>query len=191
MDKSPLTVWGELKKSLLGLWSLVVGLAVTGNQFFRHTVTVHYPRQTVDNLATFRGPLELVPSSGDPGRPHCIVCGICAQNCPSNCIEIKSHIEELAEAEDPKGPPAGGEGEGEKKAPAKKKRKIKVIDSFTQVFHLCSLCGLCVQNCPGEGLRFSQDVYLAGFSRSDFELDLLARMRARAKPGATGIDGKE
>jgi len=191
MSRAQFPMLGEIKKTLLGLWSLVVGLGVTGNQFPRRTVTVHYPRRTVDNLATFRGPLELLPSPQNPSRPNCIVCAMCAQNCPSNCLEIKSHMEEAAESEEPAAPIGGGEGEGEKKAAPKKKKKIKVIDSFTQVFHLCSLCGMCVENCPGEGLRFSQDVYLAGFSRSDYELDLLARMRAKAKPGPAGGAGKE
>ncbi|MEW6442043.1 MAG: 4Fe-4S dicluster domain-containing protein [bacterium] len=180
MKKAAPGLVGELRETLAGLWSLVVGLGVTGNQFFRRQVTVHYPRQTVDNLSTFRGPLELIPSAKDPSKPDCILCGMCAQNCPSGCIDVQSHFEEEPDADEPKAQAAAeAAAEGEKKAPPKKKKKIKVIDSFTQNFNLCSLCGLCVQNCPGNGLRFSHEAYLAGTSRADFELDLLARMRAR------------
>jgi NADH-quinone oxidoreductase subunit I len=179
MDRSPLAVIGEMREAAIGFWSLIVGLAVTGNQFFRRTVTVHYPRQTVDNLSTFRGPLELVPSTKDPSAPSCIVCSLCAQNCPSNCLEIVSHTEEI-EVDDPKAVAETGP-DGEKKAPAKKKRKVKVLDSFTQRFHLCSLCGMCVQNCPQDAIRFSHDVYRAGTSRADFEFELLANMRKKLK----------
>ena len=189
MSRSPLAVMGEIRKGLVGAWSLIVGLAVTGNQFFRRTVTVHYPRQTVDNLATYRGPLELVPSPKDPTQAVCIMCGLCAQNCPSNCLEVVTHTDEI-EVDDPKAAAEPGP-DGEKKPPPKKKKKVKVLDSFTQTFHLCSLCGMCVQNCPSDAIRFSHDVYLAGSSRSDFEYDLLARMRAKKGTGRGGQNNKE
>jgi NADH-quinone oxidoreductase subunit I len=34
-----------------------------------------------------------------------------------------------------------------------------------------------VENCPTKALRFSNDVYLAGFFREDFEYDLIERSR--------------
>lgn len=176
----------EIRKALEGLWSLAVGLGVTGNQFYRRAVTVHYPRQTVDNLSTYRGPVELVPSDKDPDTSKCILCGMCAQTCPSGCIEIESHQEEEPDASEAgsKAAAAGGDGaEGEKKGPPKKKKKIKVMDKYLLKYHLCSLCGQCVQVCPVGALRFSREVYLAGTSRSDFEYDLLARMRAQRSSG--------
>ena len=72
-----------------GLWSLIVGLKVTGTYFFRPQVTVHYPRQVVENLATFRGPIELVENPDDPGRPRCIACMTCASICPHGCITVE------------------------------------------------------------------------------------------------------
>ena len=192
MDRASAGLLGEVRKTLTGLWSLVVGLGVTGNQFYRRAVTVHYPRQTVDNLSTFRGPIELIPSAKDPMKPDCILCGMCEQSCPSGCIEVKSHFEEEPDAQEPNvQAPAEAGSDPEKKAPPKKKKKTKVIDSFDLNFNLCSLCGLCVQSCPGSGLRFSHEAYLAGYSRSDFEFDLLARMRAKASgPGSAGSDSK-
>lgn len=192
MDRESAGLFGEVRKTLTGLWSLVVGLGVTGNQFCRRAITVHYPRQTVDNLSTFRGPIELIPSAKDPMKPDCIMCGLCEQSCPSGCIEVKSHFEEEPEAEEPKAQVQTEAGaDSEKKALPKKKKKTRVMDSFTLNFNLCSLCGLCVQNCPGSGLRFSRDVYLAGYSRSDSEFDVLARMRSKAaNPGSAGSDSK-
>jgi len=192
MDRASAGLFGEVRKTLTGLWSLVVGLGVTGNQFYRRAVTVHYPRQTVDNLATFRGPTELIPSDKDPMTSKCILCGMCAQACPSGCIEILSHQEEETEAEEPKAQVQTEAGaDSEKKAPPKKKKKIKVMDAYHLKFHLCSLCGQCVQVCPVDALRFSQDVYLAGYSRSDFEFDLLVKLRAKAARSAQGPGASE
>lgn len=184
-DRAPAGFVEEIRNALSGLWSLVVGLSVTGNQFYRRTITVHYPRRTVDNLSTFRGPTELIPSDKDPMTSKCILCGMCAQSCPSGCIEIESHQEEEAEAEEPKAQaPAEAGSDPEKKAPPKKKKKIKVMDRYCLDFSLCSLCGQCVQVCPVDALRFSTDVYLAGYSRSDSKFELLAKMRAQAPASA-------
>lgn len=189
MKRSSSGLVGEIRKALEGLWSLVVGLGVTGNQFYRPAVTVHYPRKTVDNLATYRGPIELIPSDKDPSISKCILCGMCAQTCPSGCIEIESHQEEEPDPPQAEAKPAPGAtdgAEGEKKAPPKRKKKIKVMDRYLLKFHLCSLCGQCVQVCPANALRFSHEVYLAGTSRKDFEFDLLARLRAQRLSG-TGL----
>ena len=44
---------------------------------------------------------------------------------------------------------------------------------FTYDYTLCSLCGLCVENCPVHSLRFSNRAYLAGVDRNEFVFDLL------------------
>ena len=46
-------------KTLKSLWSLVVGLKITGVELWKPWLTVHYPRQEVDNVASFRGHIEL------------------------------------------------------------------------------------------------------------------------------------
>jgi NADH-quinone oxidoreductase subunit I len=63
-------------------------------------------------------------------------------------------------------------------------KTLRVLDGFSLNYNLCSLCGLCVQSCPVSSLTFSQDVYLAGGSRKDFEFDLLLRLKNRAKSSA-------
>ncbi|MCK4388768.1 MAG: 4Fe-4S binding protein [Desulfobacterales bacterium] len=170
---------GALRESwqnIVDLWSLIVGLKVTGKYFcYRHR-TVHYPRKTVDNINTFRGPLELVPKSKDPTKPKCIVCMMCATNCPCGAITLvkkkapKPTPEELKAEEEAK---ARGEKVKKKKAPKEPAR-------FIQDFSLCSLCGICVENCPVGSIRFSNDVYFAVTRREDLALDLLARLRERA-----------
>lgn len=93
----------QMGVDVLGLWSLVKGLRITGTYFFSKQVTVHYPRAGLENLATFRGPIELVPDPEDPMRPLCIACMTCASTCPTGAILV-------AKKKRPK-PEAGAGGE--------------------------------------------------------------------------------
>ena len=43
-----------------GLKSLLVGMRITIVQFFKPTVTVHYPHETLKIAPRFRGHIELV-----------------------------------------------------------------------------------------------------------------------------------
>ena len=171
----------RLFKTLKGLWSLVVGLKITGVELFKPWLTVHYPRQEVDNLAGYRGHIELMPAADDPLTARCIMCWKCVEICPSRCISLRMHA---------KGEEAGAADSGlflgpEVKSPfsahlAPPPDKIeRVLDSFRLNYSLCSLCGLCVQSCPVDAIRFSRNAYLVGTTRQSFELDLLARLRNR------------
>jgi len=147
------------------MWSLIVGLNITGKYFLKPNVTIHYPRQEVTNLATFRGHIELIPEDSDPLTPRCISCGTCAKVCPSNCITV---IKKKAPAPTPEATEQGIKP----KAP-------KDPELFHLDFTLCSLCGQCVPSCPVDSLRFSQNINIAGYHRQDFHFDLLVRMRSR------------
>ncbi len=177
-----------IQKTMKGLWSLIVGLKVTGKEFCRPWITVHYPRQEVTNLDSYRGHIDLVPYPDDSNKPLCIVCRRCEETCPSGCIRIDGHL------------PGAESGEAARELllisevplPGSKAREpihaadktLRVLDGFALNYNFCSLCGLCVQVCPVSSLTFSSDVYLAGASRADFEFDLLRRLRDRAKSPA-------
>ncbi len=169
-----------LREAAEGVWSMLVGLKITGKNFFQPQITVHYPRKTVDSLEGYRGHIELVSKEEEPGASKCIACGTCYQLCPSGCISLRAkHQTGQTSAVLPHPDMAG--------LPLELKQKIQhpadVIrepESFHLDYNFCSLCGLCVQNCPAGALRFSSDVYLAGYSRQEFEYDLLARLRLQA-----------
>lgn len=131
--------------NLKGLWSLVVGLAITGRFAASPQLTVHYPRRAIadEDLVTFRGPVELVPAEGDPTQSKCVACGMCAKACPSGCLTVVK---------------------GEGKSP-----KTWLCD-----FTMCSLCGTCAEVCPAHALRFSHDIYWVAERRQDMVRDLLA-----------------
>jgi len=167
---------GALKQiwdDVAGLWSLIVGLKVTGSYFVRPQVTVHYPRHEVKNLATFRGPIELVENPDNPGRPKCIACMTCATICPHECITL----ERIKPPKKDEG--ASTEKKGAEKPPVKKKAP-KGPARFIYDYTRCCLCGSCVENCPVQSIRFSDRGYLAGPDKNAFIFDLLAGFTATA-----------
>ena len=168
----------SLFQQIASLWSLIVGLKITGKYFFQKTRTVHYPRKTVQplGLENYRGHIELVPKEDDPLTPKCITCMMCATSCPSGCYKVlkkkppQPTPEELQAMKE-------AEAKGEKIRP----KVIKEPGVFLYDYSLCSLCGICVENCPVDSLRFSKDVYVASTNKKDCKYDLLARLQQQAQ----------
>ena len=165
----------EAIKTVSDLWSLMVGLKVTGRYFMEPQVTVRYPWKEVDNINTFKGHLELV-STKDPFKTKCISCGMCALACPSNCLTV-------VKRKAPKPTPEEEKAQAEAKANGEKvkDKTPKDPEKFLYDFSLCSLCGTCMENCPAGALRFTGDVYKAGYSRNDFQFELVAHMQSKAQ----------
>lgn len=143
-----------MKNTLLeivgGVRSLVTGMGITLRQFFKPSITVQYPHESLKMPARYRGHIELVR---DPttGNSLCIACKSCEKACPSDCILVD-----------------GAKREGEKR---------KSATQFTVDFTKCSLCGSCVEVCPTDALRFSKEYNLAGTSKEAYYLDLLKRLQ--------------
>ena len=135
-----------------GFKSLLIGMRVTIGQFFKPVVTVQYPHKTLKMPLRYRGHIELV---GNPasGRPLCFVCKLCERACPSDCISVE-----------------GVKLEGEKR---------RSVTSYKLNFTTCSLCGACVEVCREGAIRFSRDYNLAGLTKEEFVLDLVARFQAQ------------
>ncbi len=136
-----------------GLISLFIGMGITFKEFFKPTVTVSYPYETLTMPDKFRGHTELIEN--EEGNPNCVVCGLCERACPSNCISL-----------------AGEKPEGEKK---------KVLTKYILNFTTCSLCGSCVESCNFNALTFSKEYNLASTRKEDFIFDLLKRLEDRNK----------
>jgi NADH-quinone oxidoreductase subunit I len=201
----------EIKSALKGMWSLVVGMSITGKYFFNPQITVRYPWKTLDNLDTYRGHIELLPKDDDPSLPRCIACGACSRVCPSQCIYVDCGLpsdDEIAAKRrvvEVYGIPMVARLE---KTPPPAGLKCRSPRAFHLDFTLCSLCGQCVRTCPVSSLRFSNNVYLAGFSREEFNhIDLMERFRrmfadrrpmpaidptpAESRPGEPGEGGQQ
>ncbi|CAB4857974.1 MAG: 4Fe-4S dicluster domain-containing protein [Actinobacteria bacterium] len=67
----------------------------------------------------------------------CTSCMICVRECPTWCIELESHTEEVSEPG------------------ARRPKTINVLDAFRIDFGLCMYCGICVDLCPFDALAWS------------------------------------
>jgi NADH-quinone oxidoreductase subunit I len=142
-----------VRETVGGLKSLVTGMRITIGQFFKPTVTVHYPHETLKMPPRFRGHIELVRDP-NTGKAVCYACKLCERACPSDCIAV----------------------EGVKLEGAKKKSVSEYRLDFTK----CSLCGSCVEACRDGAIRFSREFNLAGTSKEDFVMDLFKRLEREA-----------
>jgi NADH-quinone oxidoreductase subunit I len=144
-----------LKEIVVGFNSLITGMRITIGQFFRPTVTVHYPHETLTIPPRFRGHIELVRDP-ETGKPLCFACKLCERACPSDCITV----------------------DGAKLDGAKKKSVTEYRLDFTK----CSLCGSCVEACRDGAIRFSREYNLAATSKEDFIMDLFKRLEVESQP---------
>jgi NADH-quinone oxidoreductase subunit I len=134
-----------------GLKSLFIGMRITLGQFFKPTITVHYPYETLKIPPRFRGHIELVRDP-ESGKPKCFVCKLCEKACPSDCITVE-----------------GVKPEGAKR---------KAVTSYRLDFTKCSLCGSCVEACRDGAIRFSREYNLASTNKEQFIMDLFRRLEA-------------
>jgi len=129
-----------------GLRSLLVGLGVTGRHMVRPVVTLQYPHERPD-VTRWGGPIELV-TFPETGTHDCIACNACARICPSDCFDIT----------------------GVRPAGSKKMRANKFLLDFST----CSLCGLCIDVCPTDTLKYSERYDDAAYRRDLTVNDLLS-----------------
>ena len=138
--------------TLTGFGSLLVGLRITLEQFFKRDVTVRYPHQTLKMAKRYRGHIKLVRDPAT-GRPLCVACKSCERACPSDCIWVE-----------------GVKREGEKR---------KSVTEFKLNFTTCSLCGCCIEVCPTDAIQFSKEYNLAGTRKEAYsEIDLVKALEA-------------
>jgi NADH-quinone oxidoreductase chain I len=143
---------GYFKNIWVGFYSLLAGMAVTIRYFVRPIVTVQYPREKIVMTPSYRGHIELIIDP-ETKTHRCIACDMCARICPSQLITIE------------------GVKVGKKKLPTK-----HYIE-----YQYCSLCGLCVDSCPTDALKWSDEYRMSGFSRESCEVDLIARLQQQQR----------
>lgn len=148
---------GYFSEIFYGSKSLLIGMGITFREFFKPTVTVQYPYQTIKMSARFRGHIELI--ADEEGKPKCVVCGMCQRGCPSDCISMDSVSVDI-------------EVDG-------KVKKKKVLSRYDLDFTKCSLCGQCVENCNFGAIEFSKEYNLASTCKEDFHFNLLKRLEER------------
>ena len=125
-----------------GFYSLIKGMEVTGVELVTPKVTEQYPenRATLNIPERFRATLEFIYDEN--GRHKCIACGSCERNCPNQTISITKRMVDLPDG----------------------KKKMK-LDKYMYDLGSCTFCGLCVQVCPTNAIKFSNDFEQAVFTR--------------------------
>ena len=142
-------------KEAIYLIEVIKGLGITAKIFFvnmwkwikgqRGAVTVYYPEEErPDRSPYIRGKHYLVQNPD--GSPRCVACYMCATVCPAHCIYIDA--DEISEnPEIQRGP----------------KR-------FDIDLSLCIMCGFCVEACPVDAIRMSDNVKTVGYTRKELYL---------------------
>ena len=132
-----------------GFYSLIKGMEVTGVELVTPKVTEQYPenRATLKIPERFRATLELIYDEN--GYHKCIACRSCERNCPNQTIHIDTRMVDL---------PNG-------------KKKMK-LDKYMYDLGSCTFCGLCVQVCPTNAIKFSNDFEQAVFTREKLNKQL-------------------
>jgi NADH-quinone oxidoreductase subunit I len=134
-----------IKDIISAVWSLMVGLSVTGHYFLRPStiVTQQYPenRKKLKMYDRFKGEVTM---THDVNNQHfCNGCGTCELNCPNGSIEIIT-----------------------KKVLSEDGKSTRAIDKHIYHLSMCTFCALCIKTCPTNALAFSQEFEHAVFDRS-------------------------
>lgn len=145
----------SFKKSLIGFWSLLVGLGITIRYFFKKPVTVLYPKERIP-IKRFKGPIAFTVDE-KTGDHKCISCNACIKICPSRCMSLES---------------------GKSAADGK-----RVLTDFKVNYMLCSLCSLCIDVCPTDALKHSEGDYdMVSATQKELIMDLLEPFEKRGTP---------
>ena len=91
--------------------------------------------------ANARGVIGLIPSA-------CTSCMLCVRECPTWCITLDSHSEQVSEPG------------------ARRPKAVSVLDAFSIDYGLCMYCGICIDVCPFDALKWHADFDYAATDRS-------------------------
>lgn len=88
-----------------------------------------------------RGVIALIPDA-------CTSCMLCVKECPTWCIELDSHAEQIEE-------------------PGARPRTVNVLDDFRIDYGLCMYCGICIEVCPFDALEWKPDFDYPASARTE------------------------
>jgi NADH-quinone oxidoreductase subunit I len=118
----------------------------------RGLFTIQYPEEKRPMPENFRF-LPFIIYDESPDDLRCTACGICARNCPPQCIWI-------VRASDPE---TG--------------KSLKKPGEFVIDAGVCMSCGICAEVCPFDAIKMDHDYEIASYERADmtYTLDRLLK----------------
>lgn len=120
---------------------LLKGLSITIRRLYGPNLTEYYPEVKPVLPVRTRSSLALDPEK-------CISCGLCANACPNQVINLSSEKDE------------------------QNKKRLK---TYQMNMGRCLLCGLCTEVCPTKALTLCQVYENAVYHREELLWDMLAR----------------
>jgi NADH-quinone oxidoreductase subunit I len=120
------------------------GMVTTLKHLLRPAITVQYP--LVKRELPERSRMSFTLPLDENGTPLCKSCLLCAKACPDNAITIESEKRE--------GVPG------------------RTLTKFSIDLGVCMYCGMCIENCPSDGLHQTGDFENASPWREDMALVL-------------------
>jgi NADH-quinone oxidoreductase subunit I len=148
-----------------GVKSLLIGMSVTGKYFInarKEIITQQFPenRATLKMFDRFRG--EVVMPHDANNEHRCTGCQKCELACPNGSIEII-----WDRAIDPE---TG--------------KKVKKIEKHIYHLAMCTMCGLCVEACPTDAIKWSQNFSNCTYDRTQLT-KVLNHPDSKVAPGVT------
>ena len=117
---------------------LLQGLKITLKHLFMKPVTIQYPDERIKLSPRYRGLHALKVSHNNA---KCVACYLCPTVCPAKCITVEA-----------------GEDQNHN----------KYAETYEIDMLRCIFCGYCVEACPVDALKMTEEFELANYRREDF-----------------------
>lgn len=117
---------------------ILQGLTLTLRKMFSRPITRQYPKERPPMYSGFRGQHALVRDTLT-NDSKCVGCMRCATVCPSRCIQIRYHQDEVSGK--------------------------RVIDHYSIEALRCVFCGFCVEACPVGAITMTEVFEYATYER--------------------------
>lgn len=133
-----------IKKVINAITALINGHVTVLKNAFRKRITLEYPEKKKIYNDRFRGKIDF--NKDTQGHILCTGCGICQRVCPcKDLIKIERSKDEYG--------------------------KFK-LDSYKMNLTQCIFCGNCVEYCPNNALKMTDNYELAVQNKNDLVLEL-------------------
>jgi len=132
-----------IKRTVSGIWNLVLGLIVTLKYLFKPAITLQYPTERWAMPERSRGMVSLLTDK-DAKKLRCTACSLCVKICPNNAILM---------------------------TPKKDEQGKRVPDTFVVDIGMCIYCGLCQEVCPFNAIRLVPKYEFSVYDKKSLSFD--------------------
>ena len=129
-----------LKRTVYGIYNLLLGLTVTIKYLFSHAITLQYPTERWTMPERSRGMVSLL-TNREEKKLRCTACSLCVRICPNNAITMTHKKDEKGK---------------------------RVPDKFVVDVGLCIYCGLCQEVCPFGAIRLVPKYEFSAYDKKEF-----------------------